>query len=76
MSTDSVSVKFTCTKCGETSLELPDDYTDDSIATCKQCGVEMGRWGDIKAKAMDAVRDHVRTSFRDALKGVKGIEFK
>lgn len=66
---DNVTVKFTCKKCGGTVLELPDDYTDESIATCKGCGVEFGRWGDIKDKAVDTVRVSVTGKIKDAFKG-------
>jgi len=76
MATDSVEVKFTCTKCGGTVLKLPDDRTDDSIATCKQCGVELGRWSDIKAKALQATKDHVTGMMKDAFKGIKGFTVK
>lgn len=65
---EEVSVKFTCKECGGTVLELPDDYTEDSIASCKSCGIEFGRWGDIKAKAVDTVRDDVTRQFRDIFK--------
>jgi len=76
MTTDSVTVKFTCTQCGGAVLELPDDHTDDSTATCKQCGVELGRWGDIKAKALQATRDHVAGMMKEAFKGIKGFTVK
>lgn len=38
-----------CQKCGGTVLSVPDDATDNSIATCKACGAEIGKYGDVKA---------------------------
>ena len=35
--------------CGGTVLSVPDNATDSSIATCKSCGAEIGRYGDVKA---------------------------
>lgn len=76
MSEDHLSITFKCPKCGGTVLELPDDYTDDSDATCKNCGVSFGRWGDIKSRAMESAKDHVRGAFKDAFKGLKGWKVK
>ncbi|HUQ12036.1 MAG TPA: hypothetical protein VM146_17095 [Steroidobacteraceae bacterium] len=69
MSTDRVEVKFTCKKCGGTVLELPDNHTDDSIAKCKSCGVEFGRWRDIKAKAMGNLKTLARKIGKKTIKG-------
>lgn len=76
MADDKVSVTFTCSKCGPTVLELPDDHTDDSIAKCKICGAEFGRFGDIKAKAVETVKAEVVGQFKDAFKGLKGWTVK
>lgn len=38
-----------CRACGGTVLSVPDNATDDSIATCKACGAEIGKYGDVKA---------------------------
>ena len=80
MNTTNVSVTFKCKKCGGNVLDVPDHPTDDSIVICKSCGVEVGRWGDIKTGATNAVKEKVTESikdaFRDALKGSKGITFK
>jgi hypothetical protein len=38
-----------CRKCGGTVLSVPDDATDNSIAKCKACGAEIGKYGDVKA---------------------------
>jgi hypothetical protein len=80
MTTDQVTVTFTCKECSGTVLELPDDYTDDSFATCKNCKTKFGRWGDIKTQATKKVADTLigdfKKTLRDSLKGVKGITFK
>ena len=69
MTEDKLDVTFDCYKCGPTVLVLPDEATDDSIATCKSCGVALGRFGDIKAKAMDAAKSHVTNVIKNAFKG-------
>lgn len=76
MSKDQLEVTFTCQECGGTVLNLPDDYTDDSIAECKDCGAEFGRWGDIKDKAMGLAKDRVSTMLKDTFKGLKGWKVK
>jgi hypothetical protein len=76
MAKDQLKFTFECKKCGGTVLELPDNYTDDSIAKCKSCGTEFGRYGDIKAKAIEMGKEHVRGMFRDAFKGLKGWTVK
>ena len=53
MDVDHLTFTFKCLDCGGTVLELPDDATDDSIAVCKACRRSHGRYGDIKAKALD-----------------------
>lgn len=76
MSTDQVEVTFKCQVCGGSVLELPDDHTDDSIAKCKACGQEFGRWGDVKAKAKKAVAVRVMGDIKNAFKGIKGWKAK
>jgi transcription elongation factor Elf1 len=73
---DRITINFTCNDCGGTVLTLPDDHTDDSIASCKSCGVEFGRWGDIQAKAMETAKGEVTDMMRESLKGIKGFKVK
>ena len=50
-----------CPTCQEANgVELPDRPTDDSIAKCRVCGTDLGRWGDIKdaAARIIATRTH------------------
>ena len=70
MSRDRISVTFQCNSCGANpaSLMLPDDYTDNSVASCKDCGIEFGRYGDVKAKALAQAREAVTGHVRKALK--------
>ncbi len=63
-----ISVKFECKKCGGQRLSLPDDPTDDSIASCAGCGNELGRWGDLREAAKEKVRDEVRKSLKKMVK--------
>jgi hypothetical protein len=38
-----------CQACYEADIvELPNNPTDDSIARCRACGTDLGRWGDMK----------------------------
>ncbi|MNT87690.1 hypothetical protein D3C72_2281390 [compost metagenome] len=76
MSEDHIKVTFTCKTCGGTILSLPDDHTDDSIASCKACGQEFGRFGDIKAKAREAALADMQGRIRDIFKGRKGWKLK
>ena len=41
-----------CQVCHQANgVELPGSPTDDSIARCRACGADFGRWGDIKDAA-------------------------
>lgn len=78
MADDRITVTFTCKACGKksTTLSLPDNPTDASIASCKNCGAEVGRYGDIKAQAKKTAVDAMQKRLRSALKGFKGIRVK
>jgi transcription elongation factor Elf1 len=76
MSGDKIEVTFDCPKCHGTVIELPDVYTDDSIAKCKGCGGSFGRYGDIKARAQKVAADAAQKMMRDAFKGMKGFKIK
>lgn len=42
-----------CPTCQEgNGVELPDRPTDGSIARCRVCGTDLGRWGDMKEAAV------------------------
>jgi hypothetical protein len=50
MANEHVDFEFTCPLCGGHTLELPENYNDNSMATCGSCGTDMARWGEIKAQ--------------------------
>jgi hypothetical protein len=35
-----------CPRCGSLNIEVPEDYNDDTIVTCPDCGFK-GRWADV-----------------------------
>lgn len=72
MADDVMTASFTCSICGPTTLELPDDYTDADHAKCKQCGADFGSYGDIKKKALKAAKAEIQNQLNDAFKGLKG----
>jgi hypothetical protein len=42
-----------CPTCQEANgVELPASPTDDSIARCRACRTDLGRWGDMKEAAV------------------------
>jgi len=75
---DKITLTYECKVCGAkpATLELPDGHTDDSIAHCKGCGAELGRYGDIKAKAMQMAKAEVTRMIKRGLKGSKGFKIK
>jgi hypothetical protein len=76
----SVSVKFECKKCGGKKIMLPDNPDDDSIVKCALCGLEFGRWGDIRKAARDKVSEEfkkeLRQTIRNSFKNSKFIKVK
>ncbi len=76
MAKDEMTVSFTCSKCGPTVLELPDDYTDADHAKCKTCGADFGPYGEVKKKAMKAAKAEAEKMIKSAFKGLKGWKVK
>ena len=74
MSDDRINIEFSCKACGASpaTLALPDDHTDDSIAKCKSCGADVGRYGDIKAAAIEAAKGEMSAALKGVFKGLKG----
>jgi len=66
MPDDTVSVSAKC-PCGE-GLTWPEDATEDTPLVCKNCGADLGTYGDFQRKAIDAVKDRVESMFKDAFK--------
>jgi hypothetical protein len=74
MTTENINVNFKCPKCGCATIVLPDDHTDESHATCKDCAADFGPYGDIKKRAVEVVKDEVNRTIKEAFKGVKGFK--
>lgn len=56
MSDGKIIASFRCLTCDQkVELSLPEGYDDESIASCKNCGQKFGRFGDIKAKALEGM---------------------
>lgn len=65
---ETFNVTFQCLACGTDPVTLTtadDEMTDDSIVSCKSCGHEFGRYGDVKAKARDLAAAKVKAGLRD-----------
>ncbi|PWE18249.1 hypothetical protein DDZ18_01175 [Marinicauda salina] len=76
-SEDFIDISFECGNCGGTVLTTPDDeITADSVMSCKDCGAQIGTFGEIEAKARKAAADHMQGELRDAFKGLKGWKLK
>jgi DNA-directed RNA polymerase subunit RPC12/RpoP len=65
MSDDTVQVWANCPTC-HSRIIWADDVTDETMLVCKECGQEVGTYGDFKMKAMDAVRERVETIIKDS----------
>ncbi len=70
MTGEDVTITLQCKKCGGKKISLPDEPTDDSIATCASCGVVFGRWGNIKQVSVEGVRNGVRKKLQSTLSGI------
>lgn len=68
MSTDTVTVNLKCLKCGGIPMTEDDSVTDQSIVKCKSCGHVFGTYAEVKAKAVDTVRQHVVDRFKSIFK--------
>ena len=49
-----------CPTCREANgVELPANPNDISIARCRSCGMDLGRWGDMKEAAARIIATRV-----------------
>ncbi|QDA35649.1 hypothetical protein FA743_00765 [Paracoccus gahaiensis] len=73
MNTDLVDLPLSCSSCGADPLQVAvsDPVSDDSDATCADCGAQLGRFGDLKAQGMDALKAAVEKAGIEAFKGIK-----
>lgn len=69
--TETLNVVFTCSKCGPTKLELPDNYTGSDHARCKFCGADFGRYDAIRKRAMAVAQEGAEKMARLALQNLK-----
>jgi predicted nucleic acid-binding Zn ribbon protein len=46
-----------CRKCGSNKFVVPEHVTNDSLVTCADCGVAIGRWGDFRVGILDEVKE-------------------
>ena len=46
------------------TLDYIEDYNDNSMARCSDCGTDMGRWGDFKAAAEKLKPQATSTPFK------------
>jgi hypothetical protein len=67
MTNHSISVSGNC-PCGARVSWDDESTTEDTILVCKDCGANLGTYGDFKNKAVDMVRDQVRDTFKNLFK--------
>lgn len=67
--------EFKCRACGGSVVYLPDNYTDESTASCRACGVEFGPWGKIKVLATVLAEGESQKHGRTIKEGVDEIVF-
>jgi hypothetical protein len=63
-----VPVTIRCGKCGSDALDVPDQTDDSCIVTCTACQTPVGKWGDIKVKAVQHVQEAFEKEFKDGLR--------
>ena len=69
MASDTAKVQGRCPSCKTVVTWDEDTVTDETMLVCPNCGLEVGTYGDFKEKALEAVRDRMRASLKDAFKG-------
>jgi ribosomal protein L34E len=56
-----------CPKCGSNNVTLPNNFKDESIAICGDCGTELGAIGQLRETGRDMGRKLVREEFKSAI---------
>ncbi len=64
---DEVTVNIECGHCGH-RVQWASDTPTDKILICGNCGKPIGTLGQAHAKAIDELKERVRSSLKDALK--------
>jgi uncharacterized Zn finger protein len=68
-------ITITCTNCGSNDVEVPDDATDESMVTCKNCQKEVGSWGELRQAVINRVKDEAVSEVKEQLgKKLKGFK--
>ena len=67
MSEHTISISGNC-PCGTRVSWDDQTTTEDAVLVCKNCGANLGTYGDFKDKAIDTVRDQVRDTFKNLFK--------
>jgi hypothetical protein len=65
--TETVSVSGNCGGCGE-RVSWPDDATEETLLICKNCGADLGTYGDFKNKAVETVKRRLVDIMKDTFK--------
>ena len=63
MSKHTISASFKCT-CGET-VTWDDNVTDETVFVCKNCGANLGTYGDLNEQAAAAVAAKIEGLFEN-----------
>lgn len=73
MSDGKLTATFRCLECNQTvELSLSDGYSDESIASCKNCGFVFGTFAEVKAKFESEAAKRARGMASNVFKGLKG----
>lgn len=51
--------------CGEIVIWDEDTVTSETLLFCKECGAELGTYGELEDRAAQAVADRIESLFRD-----------
>ncbi len=66
--TDTISLAVSCSSCGGAHIATRDTAREDSPTWCRDCGSDLGEWGEVKDQARAAVFDAMRDDFRVLLR--------
>ena len=46
---------YICELCAGVAITVPLELRDDAVVTCRDCGLDLGTWGHLKAAAKRAL---------------------
>ena len=69
MAEDAETLVYVCEGCGAEPavIEVPDRYFLDTVATCKDCGVEFGTLGELREVSMSGTAEEIATNMKERL---------